>query len=137
MQFPHFTLTSAEDIFTIAPQKEEKKKTRKVREDFKRTPNPYLLFCKERRTQLHRENPETKSRDITKVLAEEWKNMGKDEKEKYQMKYKTLIECHSNEEEKGRKKEVSISKLLGKWKINIQSESGETIVIPAVISQIF
>ena len=137
--FYNFTLTTAQDIFTVAPKEDDKKmKSRKVREDFRRTPNPYLLFCKERRTQLHKENPDAQSRDITKVLAEEWKSMREDEKESYKIKYKKLLENEKYEERRNKKnKEISVSHLLGKWTLNIETESGAKIAIPALISQIF
>ena len=41
------------------------------------------MYCQERRTIAQKENPEMSSRDITKILGEEWKKMSSNEKRKY------------------------------------------------------
>lgn len=45
--------------------------------------NGYINFCKENRNKIKEKNKELSPKDITKKLAEEWKLLTKDEKEKY------------------------------------------------------
>lgn len=84
-----FTLCANEPIFDQKPNRYTTEINPK--REMQKIPNPYLLFCKERRTALHKTNPEMPSRDVTKILANEWKNMSENEKNKYKVKYQNRI----------------------------------------------
>ena len=83
-------------IFNQNPQENKKN----IENNFKKhskQPNSYFLFCKSRRTQLHVENPSLPSREVTKILANEWKNLNIEEKNKYTEEYQKLIEKNNIE----------------------------------------
>jgi hypothetical protein len=57
-----------------------------------KTPNPYFLFCTKRRTELQCENPKIPSREVTKMLASEWRQMTEAKKAEYFSKYQETME---------------------------------------------
>mmetsp|Transcript_52427 Transcript_52427/g.86777 ORF Transcript_52427/g.86777 Transcript_52427/m.86777 type:complete len:266 (-) Transcript_52427:114-911(-) len=50
----------------------------------KRPPSAYLLFCKDRRGELKSQHPDWKMVEITKALANSWKNVESDVKQRYE-----------------------------------------------------
>ena len=56
-----------------------------------KTPNAFFLYCQEARTEAHRLHPELTSREVTKLLADEWKQLSSQEKSEYITKYKNKL----------------------------------------------
>jgi hypothetical protein len=50
-------------------------------------PNQYFLFCRQRRTTLQAEHPGLSSREVTRILAEEWKQLLEEEKAAFSNQY--------------------------------------------------
>lgn len=98
---PNLTLSGVNEIISFPPEEENETSENeertipeiKPKNNQKRgkLPNPYFIFCKERRTILHAQNPHAGSRDITKMLASEWKSMTSEQKQKYNDQYLTNL----------------------------------------------
>ena len=127
MKQSSLTLQNLGEIFSQLPEekksKNKGKNSKEKEKTTKKAANSYLLFCKERRTALHAQNPDKTSREITKILAEEWKNLSADEKNKYQEKYKNIVSENAFE-----------NMGLGNDKIyiQIQASNGQILAIPAI-----
>lgn len=77
-----FSVPPVSKTTIVAKASQSKKKSR--------TPNPYFLFCKARRTELTALQPDMPSRDLTKILAEEWRNMSPEQRLVYSEEYKDI-----------------------------------------------
>lgn len=90
-----YSIVSQGALFSISPPAiSTAKKTAK--DKAKKKPNPYFLFCQKRRTELHAQNPDIPSREITKQLAQEWKSLSDLEKNKYVQAYKNTSPEHAH-----------------------------------------
>lgn len=69
----------AMDGYTPPPGFASKKKSDKP----KRAPTSYLLFCKEKRPEVKKNNPELKATELLKVFGEMWRKVPESEKDKY------------------------------------------------------
>ena len=127
MKQSSFALQNLGEIFSQSPEPKKSKKNAKNGKENEKTAkkaaNSYLLFCKEKRTALHAQFPDKSSREITKLLAEEWKNLSTDEKNKYQEKYKNIVSEHEFED---------IANSNNKIYIQIQASNGQILAIPAI-----
>lgn len=105
-------------------------KAEKNNKSSNKPPNPYFLFCQDRRVKLQNENPQMPSREITKLLAQEWKNLSDIEKSRYNEKYKASLE---NMQRVNLKKPVPHN-IFGDFCLRLTSMDGTVIQIPALIS---
>jgi hypothetical protein len=69
----------------ILKEKDEKKSKPKELNDEnkKKSKNPFINFCNEKRDLIKEENPDAKPHEITKIIAELWKDLDEDEKNEY------------------------------------------------------
>jgi hypothetical protein len=120
------TFAANTEVFSQAPPAMKIKRQNKVsppRSD--RQPNQYFLFCQQRRTELQAEHPTVPSREVTRMLAEEWRNLSDDAKAAFAHQYQQNIESARDEPEgaiEGGKRRV--------W-IQLQTQSGQFVSIPA------
>ena len=68
----------------VDPAKSKAKAKKAKSEGPKRAASAYILFCKEKREELGRSNPELKGKDVVVELAKMWKDTTEDEKLPYQ-----------------------------------------------------
>ncbi|KAK8866320.1 non-histone protein [Tritrichomonas musculus] len=87
------------EVLSIEPHYYKDKPQRKSPKTQKQ-PNPYFLFCQEKRTQLHTQFPNVSSREITQMLAQEWKSLSTIEKQKYSDQYHKNMEKAQVDKEK-------------------------------------
>lgn len=87
------------EVLSIEPHI-NKEKTKNKSAKSQKQANPYFLFCQERRTQLHAQFPNISSREVTQMLAQEWKSLTNIEKQKYSDQYHKNIEKAQVEKEK-------------------------------------
>jgi len=64
----------------------KEKKEKKDPDAPKSSVNSYIIFSRENREQVKKENPDIKSTDITKKLAEMWKELDEEDKKEYKEK---------------------------------------------------
>jgi hypothetical protein len=67
----------------VIPTETIKKKEEKKKEETPKKVNGYIVFCKKNRQNFKKSNPELGPKEITKKLAESWKELSEDEKESY------------------------------------------------------
>ena len=142
---PSCSLSTPLPIFSLAPHTYDKYEKKSLKETtYVRKANPYFLFCKERRTQLHTERPGTPSREITKILAEEWKQMNECERSKYFEKYKHSLLNQQEEKQRGLSDNQSLTEqadenkanpIVGHYTFQFKMLNGQTFSIPAIISK--
>lgn len=87
------------EVLSIEPPL-KKDKTQHKGSKTQKQANPYFLFCQEKRTQLHAQFPNIPSREVTKMLSQEWKTLSNNEKQKYSDQYHKNIEKAQIEKEK-------------------------------------
>jgi hypothetical protein len=73
MQANQLSFAAAAEIFSQAPVRSKQLSQKKAKTS--KLPNQYFLFCQQRRTALQADHPAVSSREITRMLAEEWKNL--------------------------------------------------------------
>ena len=111
------------EIFSCDPRKDGKRKSQADdKKTGKKAANSYLLFCKERRTALHAENPDISSREVTKMLAQEWKNLSNEEKQKYE----------KQKEEALKTQEVNDFITERTIYLQVKTMDGQVLAIPAI-----
>lgn len=121
-----FQVSPCVEIISVPPP--EKQKPKRVHSSFKakyrKTPNKYFLFCKKRRTELHALHPEITSREVTKILASEWKAMSYEEQESYASMYVQMVEKNQSNEDEMKEKTIPL------W-IDIPTATGELMRVAA------
>jgi hypothetical protein len=114
------------EVFSQAPPAMKIKRQKMVpppRPD--RQPNQYFLFCQQRRTELQAEHPTVPSREVTRMLGEEWRNLSDDAKAVFAHQYQQNMENARDEPEgvvEGGRRRL--------W-IQLQTQSGQFVSIPA------
>jgi hypothetical protein len=88
-------------------------------------PNPYFLFCAKRRTELQAENPLMPSREVTRLLAAEWRILAETQKEEFSSQYQGLV----TQKEKAQKE--SRGTQPKQFLIQIPLVNGQFLVVPA------
>lgn len=73
---------SDEEAYT--PAKAKKAKKEKDPDGPKRPTSSFFLYQKERRDALKKEKPDLNFGEIAKEMTKEWKEMGEEEKQKYE-----------------------------------------------------
>jgi hypothetical protein len=79
------------EVFANTEEELKKKSPKKEKIDPdapKAAVNSFILFCRDNRDKIKEKNPEMKAIDITKKLAEMWKDLEDEEKKEYQEKSK-------------------------------------------------
>lgn len=74
-------------------------KNLKIPEQPKRPLTPYFRFLIEKRPQMQKQHPNWKLVEIAKQCAEDWKNLSKDVKEKYQQDYNDEAKIYQHKQE--------------------------------------
>ncbi|KAF2883326.1 hypothetical protein ILUMI_22828 [Ignelater luminosus] len=77
----------------------EKLKNLKIPEQPKRPLTPYFRFLTEKRGLVQKQHPGWKLGEIAKQCAEDWKNLSKDVKEKYQQDYNDEAKIYEHKQE--------------------------------------
>ncbi len=77
-----------EEMKTYVPEDDDSKgkkgkKGKSAKAGEKRPLSSYMLFCKDKRDEVKKENPELKSTEITKKLGELWRGLSEKKKKKY------------------------------------------------------
>lgn len=70
----------------------------------KRPPSSYILFARNRRSELIEENPEFKASEIRKIIADEWKILPEEDKEYYIRLHAKLLNEYKKSHLKSSKK---------------------------------
>ena len=123
MKHNSLSLQNLGEIFSQQPESKNKGKTKKGKKKNEKTAiNSYFLFCKERRSALHAKNPNLSSREITKMLGEEWQNLSLPEREKYREKCRQQLLFNG---------EQLVEQNDGKIFLQIQASNGQLLAIPA------
>ena len=125
-QAPVWNISPCVEIISVAPPGSAK--TKKAKSPFKpkhpKTPNKYFLFCKKRRTELHALYPNITSREVTKILANEWKSMSQEQQESYAEMYVQMMETNNTREQE------SANAAIPLW-IDIPTATGEMMRVAA------
>lgn len=122
-------MTKTTEVFSIPPAPVQRSVTISKASHAKkksRTPNPYFLFCKARRTELTALQPDITSRDLTKLLAAEWRLMSNEQRAVYSNEY-AAIRAQSDKD----KEDTNLSdpgKGLPIW-LEIPTPLGEVITV--------
>lgn len=122
------------EIISVQPPSitEERVLTRKPKDlstQKKKKSNPYFLFCQLRRPDLQASHPEMPSREVTKLLAEEWHSLTEDDKARYFDMYK------KSKNESAPSQNASLSNGRGQIMLEIPGTNGNRILIPAFIAE--
>jgi hypothetical protein len=117
--------TGAVEIFSAAPLVKRPKPKGRASPGSKsgKVPNPYFIFCARRRAELHAENPELPSREVTKMLAAEWAQLSAAKKAEYTALYQERFDRGEAEE--------SIETPQNKILIKIPLPDGTVLAVPA------
>jgi hypothetical protein len=129
----HFQLTmgASSEVFSRAPGWEEGEKSRRMRKNAPKTPNPFMLFCQQRRTQLHILNPSLASREITQRLADEWRQMPEAEKQSYAVRSRQLFREQQGQTTEARDRAKERKRII----LQIPSQGGHLVSISAFIEE--
>ncbi|KOO28658.1 protein dek [Chrysochromulina tobinii] len=65
-------------------EKKAKGKGKKAKDELKRPPSGYLLYCNNKREKVKQENPDASATDMMKILAEKWKGISDERRQKYE-----------------------------------------------------
>ena len=65
-------------------EKKAKGKGKKGKDELKRPPSAYLLYCNNKREKVKLENPDASATDMIKILAEKWKGISDERRQKYE-----------------------------------------------------
>jgi hypothetical protein len=88
-------------------------------------PNPYFIFCANRRGELQAENPGLPSREVTKILAREWAQLSAADKAEYSVRYQQRLD--GAEEERLFESNVGKDRVL----LRIPLPDGGVLAVPA------
>ena len=90
-------------LFSLKPLKDNIQTKSLKKNKKKKKINPYFLFCINRRTIIHVQNPNLTSREVTKILAKEWNLLTYEEKLIYSDQKSFIIK---KKEEKSNKNNI-------------------------------
>ena len=65
-------------------EKKAKGNGKKGKDELKRPPSAYLLYCNNKREKVKLENPDASATDMIKILAEKWKGISDERRQKYE-----------------------------------------------------
>ena len=68
----------------VRATKKNDKQTEETKPKIKRPASAYILFSKDIRPTIVKENPTLKAKDIIKIVADKWKELDGTEKKKYE-----------------------------------------------------
>ncbi|XP_036370884.1 protein polybromo-1 isoform X2 [Octopus sinensis] len=71
--------------------------------NIRRQPSGYIVFAGEIRKQIQQENPDCSFGDISRIVGTKWRNLNKDEKEKFEEKAKKIAEEQAAKQEAAEK----------------------------------
>lgn len=135
MMQPHtLSFTGVSEIISVRspPRTEDRVHARKPRDTStskKKKSNPYFLFCQSRRPDLQASHPEMPSRDVTKLLAEEWHSLPDDDKARYIHMYQR------SQNEAAPPPVTNISNGRVQIMLEIPGANGTRIIIPAYMAE--
>jgi hypothetical protein len=123
MSFHQLSLGATVEIFSQIPRAAARAKGHTAKNS--KLPNQYFLFCQQRRTALQAEHPGLSSREVTRILAEEWKSLSGEGKASFAEQYQQSIikarEGSGQETVKGKKQ---------LW-LQFRTNNGQFVSIPA------
>jgi hypothetical protein len=119
------------EIFSSPPRRQAKepKPIPRIEDILKakpdKTPNPYFLFCAKRRTELQSQNPLLPSREVTRMLASEWRMLDAAQRSEFMDQYQGLIgKSKRDSQSNGGKPKRTLM-------IQLPLVTGEIITVPA------
>lgn len=80
-----------------------RKSNSKNANNIRRQPSGYIVFAGEIRKQIQQENPECSFGDISRIVGTKWRNLSKDEKERFEEKAKKIAEEQAAKQEAAEK----------------------------------
>ncbi|XP_046573937.1 protein polybromo-1-like isoform X7 [Haliotis rubra] len=88
---PETVNISSEEVSTPQPEKSAKK-VGKAKSNVRRQPSGYIVFAGEIRKQIQQENPDCSFGDISRIVGTRWRNLEKEDKERFEEKAKKIAE---------------------------------------------
>ncbi|XP_046358129.1 protein polybromo-1-like isoform X6 [Haliotis rufescens] len=88
---PESVNISSEEVSTPQPEKSTKK-VGKAKSNVRRQPSGYIVFAGEIRKQIQQENPDCSFGDISRIVGTRWRNLEKEDKERFEEKAKKIAE---------------------------------------------
>ncbi|KAJ0239627.1 High mobility group B protein 13 [Hirschfeldia incana] len=90
---PNMTFACGQAL-TQAEQDKANKKKKKDCPETKRPSSSYILWCKEQREEIKKQNPEADFKETAGILGAKWKSLSAEEKKPYEEKYQAEKEAY-------------------------------------------
>lgn len=91
---PNMTFACGQSLTQGEEEKVNKKKKKKDCPERKRPSSSYILWCKEQRDEIKKENPEADFKETSNILGAKWKSLSAEEKKPYEERYKVEKEAY-------------------------------------------
>ncbi|KAG2248788.1 hypothetical protein Bca52824_088416 [Brassica carinata] len=90
---PNMTFACGQSL-TQAEQEKVNKKKKKDCPERKRPSSSYILWCKEQREEVKKQNPEADFKETANILGAKWKSLSAEEKKPYEERYQVEKEAY-------------------------------------------
>ncbi|KAF2541642.1 hypothetical protein F2Q68_00029968 [Brassica cretica] len=91
---PNMTFACGQSLTQAEQEKMNKKKKKKDCPERKRPSSSYILWCKEQREEVKKQNPEADFKETANILGAKWKSLSAEEKKPYEERYKVEKEAY-------------------------------------------
>ncbi|CAN6804363.1 unnamed protein product [Brassica oleracea] len=92
---PNMTFACGQSLTQAEQEKmNKKKKKKKDCPERKRPSSSYILWCKEQREEVKKQNPEADFKETANILGTKWKSLSAEEKKPYEERYKVEKEAY-------------------------------------------
>ncbi|XP_010439134.1 PREDICTED: high mobility group B protein 6-like [Camelina sativa] len=91
---PNMTFACGQPSLTQAEQEKANKKKKKDCPETKRPSSSYVLWCKEHRAEVKKENPEADFKETANILGAKWKSLSAEDKKPYEERYQVEKEAY-------------------------------------------
>ncbi|CAF2149466.1 BnaA01g13430D [Brassica napus] len=92
---PNMTFACGQSLTQAEQEKvNKKKKKKKDCPETKRPSSSYILWCKEQRDEVKKQNPEADFKETANILGAKWKSLSAEEKKPYEERYKVEKEAY-------------------------------------------
>ncbi|CAN6987097.1 hypothetical protein IGI04_001350 [Brassica rapa subsp. trilocularis] len=91
---PIMTFACGQSLTQAEQEKVNKKKKKKDCPEMKRPSSSYILWCKEQREEVKKQNPEADFKETANILGAKWKSLSAEDKKPYEERYKVEKEAY-------------------------------------------
>jgi len=91
---PNMTFACGQSLTQAEQEKVNKKKKKKDCPEMKRPSSSYILWCKEQREEVKKQNPEADFKETANILGAKWKSLSAEDKKPYEERYKVEKEAY-------------------------------------------